>query len=181
MKIYDAKDQRGLVLLFEVILITLVLGVAGFAGYRAYQSSRKPVQTTNQEQPPAAQSSTTYLTIASTRVRIPLNDKTKNLKLGQVKPSFYDQNDKSAAIIAPELDAAWTCEKDADEQFRGTIGSISITTGAKRSGPHEPIATKQVGGYTYGFETGGSNCAASPQYKELVDAFKVQFGLLESY
>jgi len=78
------------------------------------------------------------------------------------------------------LDSDWKCEADPSGNFKGTIGMISITTQAKRSGPYEPLATKKVGSYTYGFE-GGSKCTDSSAYQQLVDAFKVQFDKIEAY
>ncbi len=176
------KNEKGFGLI-EAILILVVLAVISFIGYRAYQARQKPSepQQTSTSSSQTTTSSTPYLTIDSLRVRIPLSDKTKNLKLGKLKASTYNSSDQFVAILAPELDASWTCSPDPDENFKGTIGSISITAQTKRSGPYDPTVTTRVGNTTYGLEAGGANCTANALYQQLVDTFKTQFTKLESY
>lgn len=176
----------------EVIIVLVVVGLIGGAGWYVWQKNKDndSTKTTQNDRPsksenkPAEQSQQTsasnFLVLTDFNAKIPLDDKTSGLKLGAVKQSAYSEADKSVPIIASQLDSVWKCEVDADGNFKGTIGTISITTGVKRAGPQEPLATKKVGNYTFGFEQGGANCTDSPEYQKLVDAFKVQFEKIEA-
>lgn len=176
------KNEHGFSAV-EVLLSVVIIGLVGFVAWYVWQaqqtsntaSTQSQQQTSETTIPPSA-----YLTLADYKVRIPLNDKTGSLSLGDTKVSGYSDGDKTVAILAPELNDKWTCGAGTDGQ-RGTIGSVSITSQEKRSGLGEPVVSKKVGDYTYGFESGGANCTASPQYDELVDAFKIQFQQIEAY
>jgi len=162
------KDKKSFV---ELLIVLAVVGIIAAVGvtWLVYGNRAK-----NDGQI----SSNDFLVLEDFNVRIPLDDKTSGLILGSVS-SGYD-NDKSVAIIAPQLDGEWKCESDSTNDSKGTIGTISVTTQANRSGPYEPLATKKVGNYTFGYEQGGSNCTDSPEYQQLVDAFKAQFELIEA-
>lgn len=176
----------------EMLIVIVIVGLLGAVGWLAYtrQSKGKNAapNTTNSEQTSTTQStqgntqssSNNFLILADFNAKIPLNDKTSGLKLGSVSSSSYNEADKSVPIIAPQLDSVWKCEADLDGNFKGTIGMISITTQAKRSGPGEPLVSKKVGNYTFGFEQGGANCTDSSEYQQLVDAFKAQFEKIEA-
>lgn len=163
------------------------MGLLGAVGWLVYDRQPKTKtdspKTTNSEQTSTTQSTQSnaqtssgeFLTLADFNAKIPINDKTSGLKLGSVSSSIYSNADKFIPIIAPQLDSGWKCEPDPDDNFKGSIGMISITAQAKRSGPGEPLVSKKVGKYTFGFEPGGSNCTISPAYQQLVNAFKTQF------
>ncbi len=163
-------NQKGFSVV-EVLIVIIIVGLLGVVGWLVYDRQNK-----NDTQA----SSGGFLTLAGFNAKIPLTDKTSALKLGTISSSSYNEADKSVPIIAPQLDSAWKCEPDPTDNFKGTIGTISITTQAKRSGPYEPLATKKVGNYTFGFEPGGSNCTDSPKYQQLVDTFKNQFEKIEA-
>lgn len=183
------KNQKGFSVI-EILVVIVVIGLIGTVGWLVYDRQKTPKQSTTTQQSATNQDKTStdknqtaqinYLTLEDFKVRLPLNDKTSKLKLGQVTSSGYSDSDKSVVILAPELDSFWKCEADADGS-KGTIGTISITTQSKRSGPYEPLATKKVGTYTYGFEAGGSNCTDSSSFKELEASFKTQFEQLQAY
>lgn len=169
----------------EILLVILVIGLVIALGWNFYNNRSTKSETSNSSQGANASgtssnSSVQYLTLKDFKVRIPLSDKTSKLTLGTVGVSSYNQSDKAVSVLAPELDASWTCESTNGE--KGTIGTISITTQAVRSGPNQPLVTKKIGNYTYGFESTAANCTSeSATYQELVDAFKVQFESIEAY
>lgn len=182
-------NQKGFGIV-EILVVIVVVGLIGAVGWLVYDRQKTTKQGTTAQQSATNQDKTStdknqtaqinYLTLEDFKVRIPLNDKTNKLKLGQVTSSAYSDGDKSVAILAPELDNVWKCAAGA-EGPKGTIGTISITTQSKRSGPYEPLATKKVGAYTYGFEAGDSNCTDSSSFKELETSFKTQFDQLQAY
>lgn len=180
-------NQKGFSVV-EILVVIVVVGLLVAVGWLVYdrQSKNKndTPKTTNSEQSTTPQntqaSPSNFLTLADFNAKIPLNDKTSGLKLGSVSSSSYNEADKSVPIIAPQLDSVWKCAANPDGNFKGTIGTISVTTQTKRSGPYEPLVSNKVGNYTFGFEQGGSNCTDSPEYQQLVDAFKVQFEKLEA-
>lgn len=186
------QNQKGFGAV-EILVVIVVVGLLGTVGWLVYDRQKSPKQnntvqqssntSTQEKAKPSTDTQVaqaTYLTLEDFKVRIPLGDKTSKLKLGKVGASSYSESEKSVLILAPELDSIWKCEAD-QAGSKGTIGTISITTQSKRSGPYEPLATKKIGTYTYGFEAGGSNCTDSPLYKELVDAFKTQFEQMQAY
>lgn len=172
---------RKKISLVEGLLILVIIGLVGYAGWYSRDYNHRNNNGGISSQESSSNSTDTFLDLSTTHARIPLNAKTSGLRLGQVMPTNYNAKDKSVAIIAPELDSVWTCSADPAEKFKGTVGRVSITEQVKRSGPSEPLVSKKVGKYTYGYETGGSSCTTSAKYKELVDAFKLQFAKLESY
>lgn len=176
MKKYQSNQEGSSIVI--ILLVILVLAVIGFGGYFVWNSQQKDTETTVTTS--SATSETQYFTIASQNVRLPLTSELADLQPGAVEDSGYSSSDKTITVLAPQLDAGWTCEASADGT-KGTIGTISITTQDKRSGPGEPAVTKKVGAYTYGFEPGGANCTSDPAYNELVTAFENQFSALESY
>lgn len=171
----------------EVVIMLVIIGLIGATGWYVWQQRNKntatPTQNTSSINPNSQiddqSDSIKYLTLTDFKARIPLNDKTSGLQLGSVSTSGHNEADKNVEIIAPELDDSWTCE--AVDGVKGSIGSISVTTQKKRSGPGEPAVAKTIGDYTFGFEPGGANCTDSPQYQQLVDAFKVQFDQIQAY
>lgn len=181
-------NQKGFSVV-EILIVVVIIGLLGAVGWLVYNrqnSSNQSAGKSQSRQSSSAQtdtqtSSSDYLVLADFKVRIPLDDKTSGLKLGTVRASEYSQTDKMVPILAPELDSSWECEADPSDNFKGSIGMISITTQTKRSGPYEALATKRVGDYTYGFETTGSNCTDNPTFQKLVDAFKVQFDKMQAY
>ena len=180
-------NQKGFGLV-EILIVIVIVGLLVAMGWLVYSRSTQNQTQTDSKQTSAnpdistdaTSNPTNYLTLTDFNVRIPLDDKTDGLKLGSVSSAGYNETDKSVAIIAPELDNAWKCEANPDGDFKGTIGMISITTQATRPGPSEPLVSKRVGDYTFGFEPGGANCTDSPQYQQLIDAFKIQFGKIEA-
>jgi hypothetical protein len=185
----NKQGQSGNSTLIAVILV-LVLGVAALAGWYVWDrnklvnnNSTNNTQQANTEKANNQTSNTEndygYLELSEYRVRIPLNEDTKGLKLGSIKSSTYNQNDKLVAIIAPELDNSWSCTQTED--YKGTIGNISITSQIKRSGPYDPLVTKKLGDITYGYEQAGTNCTKESFYQTLVDEFKNQFQKIEVY
>lgn len=183
-KTLSQKSRAHIVII--VILVVALLGILGFVFWQNFinKDTTNNTNTTQNNSPPANQddnpeAAKNYLTLAEFNARIPLNDKTQNLKLGSATPSGYNESDKMLPIIAAELDSSWKCEVNPSNNVKGTIGMISVTFQAQRSGPYEPSITKKVGNYTFGFEQSGSNCTDSPEYQQLVDAFKVQFDKIE--
>ena len=177
------QNQQGF-LIVEVLLLILVIAVLGLGGWYVWHSNHKsstPTQATNSPTDTStSENSTKYLTITSQKVRLPLTSELSGLSAGSVEDSGYSTADKSVTVTASELDKDWTCEADANGS-KGIIGTISITTQAKRSGPGDPAVTKKLGETTYGFEPGGSNCTSSSKYSDLVSAFEKQFTSLVSY
>ncbi len=162
-----------------IIVLVAILATGSFAAWQRWRQPKNNYTPTDQL---PAQQTAGYLTIDTYHVRIPLNDQTKNLKLGEIVSSSYNADDKSVSILSPELDADWTCSPNPTNSSKGTIGNISITTQAKRSGPYEPLVAKRLNAVNYGFEgTDTTNCTKNPRYQELVRAFKAQFQQLETY
>jgi hypothetical protein len=191
------KDQRGIAGL-EAILILIIVGIIGFTGWYVWnsrqQTDKNLVNATSAsknlpEYKKAISSNSSsqsfvlvqdgYLSIPDWRVRIPVTPAMLDFKTNTPKTSAYSKSDQFVDIITPSLDTGWRCLED--QGFKGSIGGISRTTQSKRAGPYEPLATKRIGNYTYGFEPGGSNCTSDANYQKLVDAFKVQFNSLDSY
>lgn len=171
-----------------VVIAIVVLAAIGFAGYRVYQARQTKPETTTQSTNATTKTTVkstptvSYLNIEPLKVRLVSTAAISGLKFGKVKTSSYNTADQSVAIIAPELDSSWSCGSDGEEGFKGTIGTVSITTQAKRSGPYAPTVTKKVDGKTYGFEVGGSGyCTNNDKYGELVKAFEAQFETLAAY
>lgn len=166
-----------------IILAAILIAGGGYAAWQSTQDKNTNV-TTNpsaQNQPKDPSEGGKYLLLEEHKLRIPLADKIRNLKLGAITQSSYSQEDKSTSIIAHELDESWTCTPNPFDGTKGAIGEISITRSTRRAGPGQPTVSKQVGAYIFGFEVGGSNCTANPLYQELVDTFKTQFLLAEAY
>jgi hypothetical protein len=180
------KNQRGFSAVETLIIIIVLVAIGGVGYYiwHAKQTNKGSTNTktlTHQNTPSNnLTSNTAYLTISKQNIRLPLTSEISGLKAGMLEDSGYSESDKSVAVLAPELDANWTCAADASGN-KGTIGMISITTQAKRSGPGEPAVTKKLGSYTYGFEPGASNCTSDSKYSALVSAFEKQFNSLEAY
>lgn len=161
----------------EVLMVLIVIAFLVVGGIYLSKYQKDNNQTNNT----VDVKTTNYLVLENYKVRIPYSDELDNFKLGTESVSSYDVNDKFIEILAPELDADWTCEPDPATKNKGTIGSISITKQEKRAGEYEPIATKKIGEYTFGFEPSGGGCTDNPKYPELIDAFAKQFENLESF
>lgn len=175
------KDKDGFGAL-GLLIVLLVIGLIGGVGWYAWRSIDEisETDTVQKQQVPTNQaSSSDFLFLTGFNARIPIIDKTSGLRLGPVGASGYNEADKSVVIIAPQLDSVWKCEADPDSGLKGSIGTISITMQEKRSGPYEPLVTKKLGDYTFGYEQGGSSCTDSPEYQQLVDAFRAQFDKME--
>lgn len=175
------KDKDGFGVL-GLIVVLLVIGLVGGVAWYVWRSIDENSQidtVQNQHVPANQESSSDFLFLTGFNAQIPINDKTSGLRLGSVGSSGYNEADKSVVIIAPQLDSVWKCETDPDSGLKGSIGTISITMQEKRSGPYEPLVTKKLGDYTFGYEQGGSSCTDSPEYQQLVDAFKAQFDKME--
>jgi len=164
-----------------VIVIVVVIAVLGLLGFVFWQNFMNNRATSSDDAARTYTAETKYFTIEGYNVRIALTSELSGLKAGAIQASGYSEADKFVPILARELAAEWTCVADEDGG-KGLIGSISITDQYKRSGPYEPVATKKVGNYTYGFEEQGANCAGDVEaYNKLVAEFKEQFSQLESY
>ena len=171
----------------EIIIVVVILGIVTALGWLLYQSTsntdnsvadktEKIVLAPEKQTKP--ENVYGYLNVPDSDVKIPLNEDLKLVELGAIQPSSYNENDKNIQILVPQLEKEWTCKINDTEQSKPSIGSISVTTNDIRSGPYEPVTTKKIGEYKYGFETsasGTTDCTDSPEYKKLVDAFKVQF------
>lgn len=185
----NSTDSSGFTSTWLVVIL-VVASVITISGWYVWHKDQKATNTNsttsvNQQASKSDQkdkaTSINYLTLKEYGIRIPINDSIKDLILGSIRTSNYSQDDKVVAIIAPVLDGSWTCTSDTVEGYKGTIGSISITSQAKRAGPYDPLAIKKIGAITYGYEQGGSNCTQSEHYQKLVEAFKTQFQRLEAY
>ncbi len=171
------KNQKGFSAV-EGLLILVIIGIIGVVGWYVVNSKDKTNKTydnstQSQAEPPKVTEK--HLEVKSWNIHIPVTGKLSDLEVMDPMPSSYSSHgDEFANIMAPALDKNWKCEADSDG-MKGTIGSISRTTQVKRDGPYEPLVTKKVGKYNYGFEKSGSNCTKDPLYQELVDEFKLAF------
>lgn len=182
-------NQKGFSII-EVLIVLMFISMVALIGRQFYSyrnENNNPTTKSNSTQANVKSqlknqtNASGYLTLDSYTVRLPLNTATSGLKLGTVTASGYNKDDMSIPIIAPDLDMNWKCEVNNTSKIKGTIGTISITTQMKRSGPYEPLVTVKIGNNTYGYEPSGSNCTDSPKYQQIVDAFTVQFKMLERY
>lgn len=132
------------------------------------------IKFTDQE---SAEGSTKYLNIRDWKVRMSISDTLSGLKIADEESAFAP-TDKAVKVLAPMLNSGWLCSGDTE----ASIGSISRTTNAVRSGSYAPLATKRIGEFTYGYEaTPTSNCTSDPKYQELVKEFTAAFNSLENY
>lgn len=182
------RDQQGFSVI-ELLIVLVIIGLIGGLGWYVWQQRSQKSEPATQSTSSIGQnpqidsqaSSPAYFTLTDFKVRIPLNDKTSGLQPGSVNASIYSEADKSIPILAPEFDDGWKCLSDTGNGTVASIGSISVSTQAKRAGPGEPAASKTIGTYTFGFEPAGANCTDNPQYQQVVDAFKTQFDQIQAY
>ena len=173
MKKLDSKGFGAL----ELVLILLVVIVLGGVGYYVYRNHSKKTQTVSTQA--ATTTPSQDFEVDSWGIMIPLTGNLVGVKAGTVNDSGYSATDQSVDVVAPALDSTWTCEASAG--VKGIIGSVSRTTKDKRSGPGEPLVSKKVGTYTYGYEAGGANCTTDPLYQQMVDAFKAAFSSIHAH
>lgn len=127
------REQRGFAAIELILIVVAVVGI-GYVGYQAW------VQQKVAFVPAPTPTPVQYLLIPEQSVRLPLTPALSKLTHGPLKSSGYSSKDQSVAVLAPQLDAGWTCAPDEDGN-RGTIGAISITTEEKRSGPGDPAVS----------------------------------------
>ncbi len=173
----------------KLLLAVVLVSLAGLAGWMAWQAKQKADLAAQVKEQAAEQSKAqagsaspgSYFNLEEFGSRIPRGDVINGLTLATPTASQFNGQDRSVPILAPELDGGWKCPADAAANYKGTIGTISITTQDKRSGPGDPVSAKKIGKYTFGYEPAGANCTDSPMYKELQDYFKKQFEQIEPF
>lgn len=158
------------------VLAASILAAGGFAFY-AFQGRSATEQSGSAGQNVVG-GEERYLTINDWRVRIPVFVGLEGVKPTGASGTKYAQSgtEEAVQLLAPALNATWKCEGPA------SLGSISRTSGERREGPYEPVATKKLGQYTYGLEVSEkSSCTDDPRYGTMVSSLKQAFDQLEQY
>ncbi|MDB5176292.1 MAG: hypothetical protein JWM81_1150 [Candidatus Saccharibacteria bacterium] len=173
----------------EALIIILILAVIGFGGYYVWNSNKDDAQSTKTaattDSTPSNEnsSSTKYFTIAEFGVRLPLTSELSGLKAGAAVESSFDTKNMSVNVLAPELDADYTCAADSDGT-KASLGGIMInTSGNPGSGQYTPAATKKIGDtYYFYFESYGCfDGTAKTKFDGLKADFAKQFDNLQAY
>ncbi len=170
----------------ELVLIIVVIIALGLIGYVILhkQTAKKATPTTSTAVSPQSSTTTingqTFIVIKDWGIRIPLDDTLKGVTVSTPQKSSYSDADTYVNILVPQLDSSYTCTVGPDG-VKGTIGTISQTTKAKRDGPYEPLVTKKIGQNTYGFEALQSGCFSDTKlFDQISKDFQTQFAKAEA-
>jgi prepilin-type N-terminal cleavage/methylation domain-containing protein len=185
------KSQSGFSAV-ELLLALLIIAVVAFGGFYVWHSNKKDTTDSNNKNSTSNSSTssssktdnTAYLEISKYHSRLPLTSELSSLKLGELEPGQLGLIGETVQVLAPELDANYTCTVAEGTTAQANLGSVTISKEKyDGTGQYKPTATTKVGDYYYAFfpSFGCYEGQSLTKFDNLKSAFSSQFSKLESF
>ena len=99
MSTNQLRDQRGVAMVFELVLVALVLSFVGLAIWQANQHSKQAINTSNVKQAPAV----TVVTVADSAVKLVQEDLVADAAISSASESAQESEFSAIATEANNL------------------------------------------------------------------------------